>query len=231
MDTPGPPSLGPVAPARRDVRRRHAAADRVRLAARRPRVQLHAHRRHRSLPAHARPQRLLPDGLGRQRAAHRAPRAELLPRPLRRARGLRAGADARAGHQGVREAAAPARLAPQLHRAVRRAHAPGRGGVQDALASPRALRRLGAGVRDHRCPLAPARAALLPRPVREGPRLHRRGADDVGRRFPDRRGAGRGRGPRDARAPSTTSRSPSRAATRASPSPRRAPSCSPPASA
>jgi hypothetical protein len=71
---------------RRDVRRRHAAADRVGLAARRPRLQLHAHRGHRPLPAHAGPDRLLPDGIGRQRPAERAPGAELLPRPLRRAR-------------------------------------------------------------------------------------------------------------------------------------------------
>ena len=36
------------------LRDRHAAADRQRIAARRPRVLLHAHRRHRALPAHAR---------------------------------------------------------------------------------------------------------------------------------------------------------------------------------
>ena len=53
------------------------------LAARRPRVLLHAHRRRRPVPAHARPRGLLPDGLGRQRPAHRAPRAELLRRALR----------------------------------------------------------------------------------------------------------------------------------------------------
>ena len=38
---------------------------------------------HRPLPAHARARGLLPDGLGRQRAADRAPGAELLRRPLR----------------------------------------------------------------------------------------------------------------------------------------------------
>ena len=56
-----------------------------------------------------------------------------------------------------------------------------------------------AGVLDHRRALPPPRAAELPRPLREGPRLQRRGADDVGRRLPDRGRAGRGRGPADAR--------------------------------
>ena len=57
---------------------RHAAADGVGLAAHRPRVQLHPHRHDRPLPAHARPAGLLPDGVGRQRPAHRAPGRELL---------------------------------------------------------------------------------------------------------------------------------------------------------
>ena len=51
--------------------------------AHRPRVLLHAHRRQGALRAHARQDRVLPDGLGRQRPAHRAPRAELLRRALR----------------------------------------------------------------------------------------------------------------------------------------------------
>ncbi len=52
----------------------------VGVAARRPRVQLHPHRHHRPLPADARQAGLLPDGLGRQRPAHRAPGRELLRR-------------------------------------------------------------------------------------------------------------------------------------------------------
>ena len=47
---------------------------------------LHPHRLHRPLPADARLRGLLPDGLGRQRPADRAPGAELLRRALRRRR-------------------------------------------------------------------------------------------------------------------------------------------------
>ena len=57
--------------------------DRLRVAARRARLLLHPHRPDRPLPADARQRGLLPDGLGRQRPAHRAPGAELLRRALR----------------------------------------------------------------------------------------------------------------------------------------------------
>ncbi len=67
--------------ARARVRDRHAATDGQRLAARGARVLLHAHRSDRALSADARDGGLLPDGLGRQRPADGAPRAE----PLRRA--------------------------------------------------------------------------------------------------------------------------------------------------
>ena len=59
------------------------------LAARRPRLLLHAHRPDRPLPADARQGGLLPDGLGRQRPADRAPGAELLRRALRPVAALR----------------------------------------------------------------------------------------------------------------------------------------------
>ena len=62
---------------------RHAAAHRQRIAARRPRLLVHPHRSRRALPADARQGRVLPDGMGRQRPADRAPRAELLRRALR----------------------------------------------------------------------------------------------------------------------------------------------------
>ena len=68
---------------------RHAAADGQRHAARRPRLLLHPHRRDRPLPADARPRGLLPDGLGRQRAADRAPGADYLRRPVRPVAALR----------------------------------------------------------------------------------------------------------------------------------------------
>ena len=77
--------------ARAGVLGRHPAADGVGLAARRARVQLHPHRHRRPLPAHARQARLLPDGLGRQRPAHRAPRPELLRRAVRAEPAVRPG--------------------------------------------------------------------------------------------------------------------------------------------
>ena len=65
----------------RDLLRRHAPAVRLRRApARRPRDVVLAGRVHRPLPAHARPQRLLSDGLRRQRAADRALRRADLQR-------------------------------------------------------------------------------------------------------------------------------------------------------
>ena len=69
--------------ARRRSSRSTPPADGQRLAARGARVLLHPHRLHRPLPADAGPRGVLPDGVGRQRAAHRAPGAELLRRPLR----------------------------------------------------------------------------------------------------------------------------------------------------
>ena len=83
VDRAGPVRVRPHRDPRAGLLDRHAAADGVRLAARRPRVLLHAHRRRRALPADARPRGVLPDGLGRQRPAHRASRAELLRRALR----------------------------------------------------------------------------------------------------------------------------------------------------
>ena len=82
-DAEGTYRFEPGAPRDRGLLDRHAAAHGQRLAARRPRLLLHPHRRRRALPAHARQVGLLSDGVGRQRAAHRAPRAELLRRPLR----------------------------------------------------------------------------------------------------------------------------------------------------
>ena len=76
-------SLRSHAAARRGLLDRHAAADRQRIAARRPRLLLHAHRHRRALPADARQGRVLSDGMGRQRAADRAARAELFRRALR----------------------------------------------------------------------------------------------------------------------------------------------------
>ena len=75
--------LRPHPDARGDLLDRHSPADRVGLAARRARLLLHPHRPRRALPADARQGGVLPDGLGRQRPADRAPGAELLRRALR----------------------------------------------------------------------------------------------------------------------------------------------------
>ena len=184
---------------RRDVRRRHAAADGLRVAPRRARLQLHADGRPRAPPPHAGEERLLPDGLGRQRPPDRAPRAELLPREVRAARPLRARAEARDGGRRRAQAAGPPRLARELHRAVPRPDRRGREGLQGALAAARALGRLEPRVLDDRRERAPRRAVELPRPLPQGPGLPGRGADAVGRGLPHRGGAGRGGGPPAAR--------------------------------
>ena len=87
-------------------------------------------------------------------------------------------------------------------------------------------RRLGADLHDHRPGDAadqPARVPAQPRPRRG---LRRRVAHPLGRRLPHRRRAGRARGPRDARAPTTGSASSRRRSSSRPP----APSCCRPAS-
>ena len=85
---------------------RHAAARPCRgVAARRARLLLHPHRPDRAVPADARARGVLPDGLGRQRPADRAPGAELLRRALRPVAALRRRLHA-AGEAG-REDAGP----------------------------------------------------------------------------------------------------------------------------
>src|ERR1019366_2537023 len=76
-------SLRSLGAARARVLDRHPTADGQRLAPCRTRLLLHAHRRGRPLPADAWHGGLLPDGLGRQRPADRAARAESLRRALR----------------------------------------------------------------------------------------------------------------------------------------------------
>ena len=75
--------LRPQPPAQRGLLDRHPPAHGVGLAARRARLLLHPHRPGRAVPADAGQERLLPDGLGRQRPADRAPGAELLRRAVR----------------------------------------------------------------------------------------------------------------------------------------------------
>ena len=92
-------------------------------------------------------ERLLPDGLGRQRPADRAPRAELLRRPLRPVPAVRRRLHA-PGEAGPQEAG-PDQPA-QLRRAVRAARRGGREGLRVAVAHPRPLRRLVGELHDHR---------------------------------------------------------------------------------
>ena len=84
-------------------------ADRVGLAPHGVGLRLRADRRHRPLPAHAGLEALLPDGLGRQRAADRAPGADLLRRDLRPLAPLRPGLHAArgAGQEGHPGSAGP----------------------------------------------------------------------------------------------------------------------------
>ena len=110
----------PHPPARRGLLDRHPAADGVGQPARRPRVLLHAHRPDRALPADARQGRVLPDGLGRQRAADRAPGAELLRRAVRPVAAVRPRLHPA---REARPEAPGARRPAQLRRAVRAAGA------------------------------------------------------------------------------------------------------------
>ena len=139
--------LRPQPAARERLLHRHSPADGQRQAARRARVLLHPHRPGRALPADERQGRLLPDGLGRQRAAHRAPGADLLRRPLRPEPALRRRLHA-AGEPRPEEAD-PDQPA-QLRRAVRAPGRARRAGLRAAVAHPRSLRGLERALHDHR---------------------------------------------------------------------------------
>ena len=177
----------------RGLLHRHPPAHGVGVAPHGLCLRLRADRRHRPLPAHAGLEGLLPDGLGRQRAADRTPGAELLRGALRPLAALRPGLLlARRAGQG-RRPGEPA----ELHRAVRRAHGGGRAGLRGAVAAHRALGRLGPHLRHHRR----AQPAHQPTHVPAQPGARRGlllgGPHPVGRRLPDGRGPGRDGGPRE----------------------------------
>ena len=219
--------LRPLEDARPDLRDRHAAADGERLAAHRPRDVLHPHRPRGPVPPHAGRRGLLPDGLGRQRPAHRAARAELLRRAVRPVAAQRPRLRR---HRPRTPRRHPRRRQPaELHRAVPTPHGRGREGVRVALPPARAVGRLAADLHDDRRGVAPGFAAGVPAARARGQGVHRRGADDVGRRLPHRRSP-RPRS-RTARSPAPTTASPStsRAAAAVSRSRPRGPSSSPPA--
>ncbi len=184
--------LRPLQEPRAGLLDRHPSPDRLRVAARRARVLLHPHRPGRAVQADARPRGLLPDGLGRQRPADRAPGAELLRRALRPVAALRPRLHA-AGEAGREEAGAdqPA----ELHRAVRAARRAGRGGLRVAVAHARAVGGLEAALHDDRPEVADRVAAGLPAQLRPRRGLPPGVPHPVGRHLPDRRRAGRARGP------------------------------------
>ena len=175
---------------------RHAAAHGQRVTARRARVLVHPHRHRRPVPPDARRRGVLPDGVGRQRASHRAPGPEPLRGPLRPVAAL--PGRLRRSRPARRPAAAgePA----QLHRAVPPPHRRRRGRLRGAVAAARAVGRLELTLRHHRRAVTAGRPAGLP--PQPGPRrgLPAGGTGVVGRRLPDRRRPGRAGGPGAARA-------------------------------
>ena len=176
--------------------------DGQRVAARRPRLQLHPHRHRRPLPAHAGQGGLLPDGVGRQRPAHRAPGPELLRRPVRP--DLPYDPDFRPA--GRSRASRPSTISRRNFVELCECLTVGRrGGLRGPLARPRPVGRLGHDLHHHRGPLAPRRPARLPAQPGPGRGLPGRGTRPVGRRLPHRGRPGRARGPRACPAPTTAS--------------------------
>ena len=115
-------------------------ADGERVAARRPRVLLHPHRHHGPLQAHAGPRGLLPDGLGRQRAADRAAGPELLRGALRSVPAVRPRASCRPPRRR-QEPVAVSR--PNFVELCLQPHRRGREGLRGAVAPRRACRSTG----------------------------------------------------------------------------------------
>ena len=181
----------PVEGAGGRIRDRHASADRIGHPAHGQRVLVHPHRSRRALHADARQGRVLPDGLGRQRAAHRTPGAERVRRAVRSGTAVRPVV-LRAG-QAFRPAAAD--LPAQLHRTVRAPDRRRRGGVRGAVAPARAVRGLVVHVRHDRVRGPADQPACVPAQPGARRGVHRAGADPVGRDLPDRGGPGRTGGP------------------------------------
>ena len=169
---------------------RHAAADRQRIAARRPRVLVHAHRRHRALPADARQGGVLSDGLGRQRPADRAPRAELLRRALRSVAAVRSGVRA-AGHAAASTPISVSR--PNFIELCNRLTAEDEKAFEQLWKYLGPVGRLVDDLRDDRPRGAARLAARVPAPAEARPGLSGRSADALGRRLQDRGRAGRAR--------------------------------------
>ncbi len=105
--------------------------------------------------------RLLPDGLGRQRPAHRAPGRELLRRPLRPARSPTTPTSRPPPEAGQEAPGLRPDQPPQLHRPVRDADRRGREGLRGPVPPGRPLGRLG--------PARTRRSASTPSAPASGP--------------------------------------------------------------
>ena len=144
-----------------------------------PRVLLHPHRHRRPLPAHAGHAGLLPDGVGRQRPAHRAPGAELLRRALRPVAPLRPRPSSRPRTPARSSSVAVSR--PNFVELCHRLTAEDEKAFEDAVAPPRPVGRLDAS------PTPPSASesqrvspAGLPAPPGRGLGLPGRGARPCG---------------------------------------------------
>src|SRR2546426_12009260 len=102
--------------------------------------------------------------MGRQRAADRAARSELLRRALRSVTPVRPGVHA----AGAAAQASDLGVAPELHRAVRAADGRGRESVRASLEIPRSLPRLGDDLPDDPPAGAARVAARVPAHVEPG---------------------------------------------------------------
>ena len=159
--------LRPHARPRRGVLHRHAAADGQRIAARRPRVFLHPHRHHRPLPADARQGGVLPDGMGRQRPADRAARAELLRRALRSVAAVRRRRSCRR-RQPAKQPISVSR--PNFIELCTRLTVEDEKVVRASVAASRPVGRLVDDLRHHRQAGAARVAADVPAPARSAAR-------------------------------------------------------------
>ena len=174
----------------RSTRRRRPSAARCTSAT----SSRHAHRPGRALSADARQGSVLPDGVGRQRPADRAPRAELLRRALRSVAAVRPVVHA-AADKPDKQPISVSR--PNFIELCDAADGRRREGVRSTCGSYLGLSvdwSMTYATIGKRC--AARVAAGVPAAARARPRLSGRGADAVGRGLSNRSRAGRARGSR-----------------------------------
>ena len=180
----------------RGLLHRHPAADGLGLPPHGLGLRVRADRRHRPLPAHAGVEALLPDGMGRQRAADRAAGADVLRRDVRPLAPLRPRLHAARGAR----ARTTSRSAGPTSLRCATSSPPRTSGRSRTCGGGWGSRSTGAAryatIDDTQPPHQPAHVPAQPGPRRG---LHVRGADAVGRRLPDGGGPGRNGGPRAGR--------------------------------